>query len=458
MRRIYDLLFPYQRRIVLDRSRFKLLNCSRQCGKSTVFAVEAVLSCIAKPNDKWVALSRGERQVKEWILKASEWAEKAVLLANSVGLSITYKANATEIIFSNGAKITGIPANADTARGYSANVILDEFAYHEHAEKIWAAVFPYITNEINNQFVLRVGSTVNGRNNKFWQLFAERNSLFRKYRVTVNDAVADGMPINIPMLKKAIADPDIWQQEYECVPVEGATTLLSYDLIRSAQSHEATIETTEQILNEAGRVFFMGVDIGRKHDRTVFWICELFGARIITRFVRVMRHAEFSAQKEVLFSFLRCNGVKRAIVDATGIGAQLAETAEKAFPSKAVGVHFTAQFKNEIYLGMQRDFQGGGVEIPHDSDDLEISIQEDLHNVQRVFTTGGNVLYYSPHNEDGHSDGASALALCLYAIRENTQRSIGAETGLAFPHHEDGFSAIKSEQDEVPSLYGVRYI
>lgn len=107
---------------------------------------------------------------------------------------------------------------------------------------------------------------------------------------------------------------------------------------------------------------------------------------------------------------------------------------------------------------MQRDFQGGGVEIPHDSEDLEISIQEDLHNVQRVFTTGGNVLYYSPHNEDGHSDGASALALCLYAIRENTQRSIGAETGLAFPHHEEGFSSIKSEQDEVPSLYGVRYI
>lgn len=456
MRRIYDLLFPYQRRIVLDRSRFKLLNCSRQCGKSTVFAVESVLSCVARPKDKWVALSRGERQVKEWILKAAEWAEKAVLLANAKGLPLKYKANATEILFSNGSRIIGIPANADTARGYSANVILDEFAYHEHAEEIWAAVFPYITNEINNQFVLRVGSTVNGRNNKFWQLFAERDSLFRKYRVTVEDAVAEGMPINIPMLKKAIADPDIWQQEYLCIPVEGATTLLSYDLIHAAQSHEASIESPYEFLDTPGRVFYAGIDIGRKHDRTVIWVCEVFGSRIITRFVRVMRHAEFERQRQVIFSFLERNGVKRVFIDATGIGAQLAETAQKAFPHKVEPVQVTAAVKNEIFLGMQRDFQGGSVEIPYDSEDLEISLEEDLHNVQRVFTSSGNVLYYSPHNADGHSDGAFALALCLHAIRENAMRSLGADAGQTFSSR--NIPAFMSESDGIPSIYGAKFI
>lgn len=451
METLLSALFPYQRRIVCDRSRFKLLNCSRQCGKSTVFAVEAAIDCAITPRTKWVALSRGERQVKEWISKARDWAEAAAIIArDKYGQNLYVDGNATEIRFSNGATIIGIPANADTARGYSANIILDEFAYHEHAEQIWAAVFPYITNEINQKFVLRVGSTVAGRNNKFWQLFEERNSPFRKYRVTVEQAVADGMPIDIPALKRAISDPDIWRQEYECVPVEGALTLLSYDLIKAAQSGECSREIPFGELETLGREYFLGVDIGRKQDLTVLWLLERVGNAKITRAVVSLRHCSFERQREAIFDFLRCSRLVKCAIDATGIGAQLAEECHIAFPSKVVEFVFGANTKNELYFGLQRDFQAGDVKIPFDADGDDGSISEDLHGVQRVFTRGGNVLFYAPHNEDGHSDRAAALALALHAARLDKLTFAGASGGELLTRKDGFFHA--AEKSGIPSL------
>ena len=52
---------------------------------------------------------------------------------------------ALEVAFPSGSRITALPANADTARGFSANVFLDEFAFHADSRKIWAALFPVIS-------------------------------------------------------------------------------------------------------------------------------------------------------------------------------------------------------------------------------------------------------------------------------------------------------------------------
>lgn len=413
-------LFPYQRRIVLDASRFKLLNCSRQCGKSTMFAVEAVLCSILTQNDRWVCLSRGERQVLEWITKVKQWAEFFCFYAKRDGLNIDFDAKREEIAFTNGSRITGIPANADTARGYSANVILDEFAYHQHADAIWAAVFPYISNNIAHKWKLRVGSTVAGRNNKFWELFSQRNSPFRKYLIPVSRAVADGMPIDIEQLKAAIGDDDIWKQEYECIPVEGTTTLLSYDLLKAAENVAACVDYPFSELDRAGSDYFVGVDIGRKHDLTVIWVLERVGNRLITRIVRELDHKEFAEQERVLDEILCRRRVQKCLIDATGIGAQLAETLAKRYAGKVVECSFTENFKREIYLGMQADFQAGTVEIPCGNS----LIIEDLHNVQRVFTSRGNLLFYAPTNDDGHSDRASALALALQGVRVSRAHSL----------------------------------
>ena len=50
-----------------------------------------------------------------------------------------------EVRFANGSVIYGLPANPDTARGYTGHVTLDEFAFHTDADKIYSALYPTIT-------------------------------------------------------------------------------------------------------------------------------------------------------------------------------------------------------------------------------------------------------------------------------------------------------------------------
>jgi len=64
-----------------------------------------------------------------------------------------------EVRFANGSVIYGLPANPDTARGYSGNVTLDEFAFHSDADKIYTALFPSITRG----YCLEIISTPNGQ-------------------------------------------------------------------------------------------------------------------------------------------------------------------------------------------------------------------------------------------------------------------------------------------------------
>ena len=131
-----DVLLPYQRRWVEDEARFKIGLWSRQTGKSFACAAEAVFDCLTRPGQMWVILSAGERQALEFMEKARQWA-KAFELAVADYTELREAAEAVlksaEIRFANGSRMVGIPANPNTARGYSANLILDEFAFHEVA-------------------------------------------------------------------------------------------------------------------------------------------------------------------------------------------------------------------------------------------------------------------------------------------------------------------------------------
>jgi len=84
-----------------------------------------------------------------------------------LGYEFDAQTRALEIEFPGGSRITALPANPDTARGFSANVLLDEFAFHQDSRAIWKALFPVISKP---GLKLRVISTPNGKGNKFYEL------------------------------------------------------------------------------------------------------------------------------------------------------------------------------------------------------------------------------------------------------------------------------------------------
>ena len=404
---IDEILLPWQRKWVRDSARFKIGLWSRQTGKSFSTSCEAAEDSAAQPKNSsnlWVCLSAGERQALEWMEKAKKWAEALKVTVDSYE-EIRDSANAlmfrSEIRFANGARIIAIPANPDTARGYSGNLVLDEFAIHEKPAEIWAAIYPSITNPLTGVKKLRIVSTPKGRGNKFADLW-EHNEKYSKHKVTIEDAVRMGLPVDLDELKAGVDDPDIWAQEYMCEFIDNTSVLLPYELIGKCES--------DHISDDGVSPLFIGMDIGRQKDLSVIVTAAKLGDVLSIVSVDTLRKMPFADQLDILLAKGRERRVQRVCIDSTGIGAMLAEEAARKGGGTFGGVQFNVQTKGEMYALMRRKFEERSVRIPVDRE-----LREDLHAVQRIVSTGGNVTYSAPRNADGHSDRAAALALCCRA-------------------------------------------
>lgn len=396
---IYDLL-SYQKALLADTSRYRLGLWSRQTGKSFTTALDAVLDCIATPNTLWVCLSAGERQSLEWMEKAKLHCEAAGVAAELVGDRIDADIARLTIRFANGSRIVGLPARPQTARGYSGNVILDEFAFHEDSRAIWRALMPTITRG----YRLTVLSTPNGQGNMFHALATGPDgAAFTKHKVTIEDAAAAGLAVNIDELREAI-DPDGWRQEYMCEFLDEAGSLLTYEMIERCEAAECPAAPG------AGPLY-LGMDIGRKRDLTAIWIVERVGDVYRTAALRILEKTPFREQLEVLSDYLRNPRVLRACIDSTGVGAMLAEEAQRTFGDYRVeNVTFTMAVKSDLAMPMLAAFQDRAVRIPQSRE-----IREDLHKIRKITTAAGNVRYLADRDEAGHADRFWALALALHA-------------------------------------------
>ena len=408
-------LMPYQLRWVNDTSRFKIGLWSRQTGKSFATAAEAVQDCLAHEGIHWVVLSAGERQALEWMEKAKLWVKvfkKVVEFAEPEYVELINAADATqsktEVRFANGSRITAIPANPDTARGYSANLILDEFAIHEKPFDIWAAIIPSINSPHGGEKKVRIVSTPKGRGNKFADLW-EHNDLYSKHKETIEDAVREGLKVDIDQMKAAVDDDDIWAQEFMCQFIDNSSVLLPYEMIGKCESADIKSLTSGE---DAASPLYIGMDVGRQKDLSVIITAAKCGDVLVVTGIDTLRKMPFADQLAILCDKARASRVRGVCIDSTGIGAMLAEEAVRKVGGKVQPVQFTVQSKGEMYGLMRRRFEERSIRIPVDRD-----LREDLHAVQRLVSTGGNVTYSAPRNADGHSDRAAALALCCLAAK-----------------------------------------
>jgi len=373
-----------------------------------------------------------------------------------------------EIVFANGSRIVAIPANPSTARGYSANVILDEFGYHEDPDAIWAAMFPSLTNPLAGTFMrkvhalyggsenldsirremkIRVVSTFNGRENKFFKLWEKRKENgYSGHQTTIYDAIKQGLKIDPEQIRLGLDDPDAWSQEYECQATDTSNVLLPYSLLQHAESVEAT-ETIEPEFFQSNRNIFCGIDFGRSNDPTICWTLELVGDILWTREVLVLRTMATPEQNKILE--MRIKASRRTCYDYTGPGIGFGDYAVKEF---GVGewkpdehkfgrlelVKFTLAIKRSLFPTLRRKFETPcKIRIP-----ISRMVREDLHSVQQV-VTGGEYNYWAARTKEGHSDRCTALAL---AVRAATQITSGAIRDPKVIHFGKGVPSRFNEQ------------
>lgn len=399
------ILLPYQRRWIEDRSQLKIVLKARQIGFSFAMALEGVLLAIEEPCNV-LFLSASLRQSRELMEKVYLHLRALNLLTGDLIQKARENAEECAIEVAGGrSRLISLPANPDTVRGFTGHVFLDEFAFHRDDRAIWRAIYPTVTRG----YKLRVASTPNGKQNLFYELWTHGRG-FSRHRVDIYQAVAEGLPVNIDALREGTPDADTWAQEFECAFIDAATAFLTYDMISSCEDPAAAMEPAEEPdeARRRGRLY-LGVDIGRKRDLTVMWVVlDVLGV-LWTWAVKVMERAPFRVQRDALFALLPY--VERACIDATGLGAQLAEEAQEAFGCYRVeAVTFTGAVKESLAMGLRRKFEDRLVRIPPD-----VKVREDLHSVRKLTTAAGNIRFDAEHTDDGHADRFWALALAVHA-------------------------------------------
>jgi len=417
-------LYPYQERWINDQSRFKLWTKSRQIGASFAAALEIVLDC-ASHMTKWIVLSTGERAAKEFVYDkvkphtealgmATEFMEIPARFADTEVLTLT-------VTFPNGSRIIALPANPDTARGYTGNVLLDEFAFHRDARKIWKAVFPTITRK---GLKLRVVSTYNGKNNMYYELASAQgpNVKWSIHKTDIYQAAAEGMPVDIEELRAGVNDSDTWVEEYECEALDDAEQFISQEMITNCESELASLDFPPDFTPRED--CYLGLDIGRKRDLTVFVVIETVGDVSVVRLLKRLPRTKFSAQRQELEDLLDLPWIRRACIDATGMGAQLAEeAADKYGESRVEGIEFNLFNKEMMAVNLKRKFEDRLIRIPADRD-----LRSAIKAVKRYSSSTGHFRFDADRTDKGHADEFWALALAEQAA---TQPSSFIGAGIA---------------------------
>ncbi len=555
-------LLPYQRRWVEDDSKLKIVVKARQIGYSFAATLRAVWKCLERKTT-WIFLSKGERQSRLLMEKVHDHIRSCGVVARC-NESTFFEGTALkqlEVRFSNGSVIYGLPANPDTARGYSGHVTLDEFAFHADADKIYAALFPSITRG----YGLEVISTPNGTQGKFYELakaaglvdagLVTRDSGFglsfprtrapvftgatshgevipaqagirgdddrpsesrvpspeslaptwSAHLCDIYDAVKQGLKVDINLLRSGCEDPTAWQQEFCCQFVSTAENFFSPELLAACLSAEAGLGVRDSRLGTRvsglrtfsdsgplpggesgpglsgpgeGRLFaspesrvaspefFLGIDIGRRHDRTVFWVDEVqvlgSGDRglgsitpstqhpvpstqeriAVARIVRTLDNAPFAEQLQAARELLSLTVaamsssphdaggdtgatthespflIRRACIDATGIGAHMAESLEREFGPRVEPVVFTAAVKEDLAFRTKRRMEARLTLLPDTRE-----IRRAFSAVKKFITPSGNLRFDAVRTEAGHADEFWAKALADLAADPEAHRA-----------------------------------
>jgi phage FluMu gp28-like protein len=121
----------------------------------------------------------------------------------------------------------------------------------------------------------------------------------------------------------------------------------------------------------------------------------------------------FRDQETILYRFLALPNLRRACIDSTGIGSQLAEDAQITFGlSKVECVTFTNKSKEEMAYQLYTAVEDRLLLIDINTSDAAI---EDYHSVKKSKTDSNNIRFEDDGSSDGHADRFWSLALANHA-------------------------------------------
>lgn len=462
-------LRPYQQEIFGDQlTGVVVLHWARQIGKSYALAAWAVdrLTRKLKSHRTWLVtvLSNSRENGSEFVRKCHDASERIGARAQSKDCSadlrfsnmrFEVKVDVTEEGKTKRGRIKVLAANPRTARGFSGDLILDEFGFHEDSAAIWEAAEPILASHPNYQ--CRIASTGNGRHNLFYQLCAGESEVNNKpflsstgyvvRRFGRTGAWTQGVPVYDTRSREEITpkqararalDPAAYDQNYECQFNDENQCLLTIALIEAAQAPGEPMDAqtwssaTLQRLQAATGLLYLGMDVGRQRDWSVQCVLEKNGDQL--RVVGMLRLAgvRLPDQQRQLERICRLDRFRGACLDMSGLGLGLVEYAqdEPWGGARIRGINFAttenihqraatdgrtaarARVTENLAVALLTLFEQNRLEI---AVELDQDAFNDLRKPERITSPGGRVSICAVRDEAGHADHFWALALAVRA-------------------------------------------
>jgi phage FluMu gp28-like protein len=430
-----------------DNWPLKIWEKSRQVGATITDSLHSVLiaSVAGARFDVWVT-SRDEVQANLYLDDAREWAKILHLAAADLGWIILDRRNnfsARVLEFANGRRIYCLSSNPNALAGKRGHVKIDEFALHEDQRLLYRIAKP-VTQWGGT---LSIISTHRGHNTLFNQIITDikhnGNPMgWHLYSYPIQTAVEEGVVERIneksarnetreeflTRIRAECIDEEQWLQEYCCTPSDENSAFITHDMITACEDPHLRLRSFDELAkllssssSNSSRSLYIGVDVARKNNLCVIDVGEKIGDVVWDRCRIELQNRTFSEIEFELFRLLDLRQVKRACIDATGMGAQLAERATERSGWKVEPVTFTNAVKEELAFGLRRDFEDRNLRIVRDD-----KLRSDLRALKKQVTSSGNIRF-DGQVENSHCDRTWAMALRQHAAR--IRNEIGAMVG-----------------------------
>ncbi|EJG5922348.1 hypothetical protein NAE50_000686 [Salmonella enterica] len=464
------VLLGYQSRWFEDNSQICIAEKSRRTGLTWAEAARNVITA-AKPKKRGgrnvFYVGSKQEMALEYISACALFARAFNQLAQADVYEQTFwdSEKKEEILtymirFPNSSfKIQALSSRPSNLRGLQGDVVIDEASFHESLDELLKAAMALTMWGAR----VRIISTHNGVDNLFNQYIQEAREGRKDYsvhRITLDDAIADGLYKRIcyvtgqawsPEAEKKWRDDlyknapskDDADEEYGCVPKKSGGAYIPHALIELAMVRDVpilTFEAPEDFLSRAAWLreseinawceerlkplltalnarsrYSFGEDFARRGDLTCFTVLEITEDLQKREAFRVeLRNMPYDQQKQIMLYILeRITRLIGAAFDATGNGGFLAEAALERFGPELVDcVMLSAKWYGEWMPKLKAEFEDQNIFVARH--------QTTLDDLRHIKVTNGIPQIDKGRTKDENATAAGsrrhgdfAVALCM---------------------------------------------
>lgn len=164
----------------------------------------------------------------------------------------------------------------------------------------------------------------------------------------------------------------------------------------------------------SNRLFFLGVDLGKKHDYSVIAVAAKAPNREAVDLVYYKRWPLETPYSSVIGSVRviieKLHNVQRCLVDQTGVGEYIVEDMQKGGIRNVEGVMLSLPKKQEILSHLKQLMENELFTYP-----FEVNLTGELNVEQFELTKTGQMQF--SHPDGTHDDIFWAVALAVFATR-----------------------------------------